>query len=136
MKKRTVELKNDKKVHTIRGKRVIADFDAAELYDVTLKTLRRAVAQNKDRFPDGYILTLSPDEYYSLTGTNFSELQNPKDKAQAFTKDGFIMLSNVLNSKVAVQFHIDIIRALHRAGYPSFALLGIHVTKEKDIPLN
>ncbi len=136
MKKRRAEKTSDKQVHIIRGKKVILEFDAAELYGVNIKTLRRAVNRNKERFPVGYIMSLDPDEYNLLTGNNISSLKNPKGKLQAFTKHGFIMLSNVLNSRIAAQLHVDIIRALHTAGQLSFATFGIHVTKEEDISLN
>jgi len=38
-------------IRTIRGEKVILDFDIAELYEVETKVLLQAVKRNIDRFP-------------------------------------------------------------------------------------
>lgn len=43
----------------LRGRRVIIDFDLAELYGVTIKRLREQIRRNPERFPDEFMLTLN-----------------------------------------------------------------------------
>jgi len=40
------------RIRTIRGKKIILDFDLAEIYDVPTKALNQAVKRNLTRFPD------------------------------------------------------------------------------------
>ena len=51
------------KIHTIRGQRVMFDFDLAELYEVPTKTPNQAVKRNVERFPPDFMLQLSPDAW-------------------------------------------------------------------------
>jgi len=45
----------EKKIFLIRGQKVMIDSHLARLYGVTTKNLNKAVARNKERFPDGSI---------------------------------------------------------------------------------
>ena len=49
------------------------DFDLAELYETETKYLKRAVRQNKNRFPDDFMFEISKAEWGSLR-CNFSTL--------------------------------------------------------------
>jgi hypothetical protein len=42
------------KVFTIRGHRVMLDFDLAEMYEVETRALKQAVRRNPDRFPERF----------------------------------------------------------------------------------
>lgn len=53
-------------IYTIRGERVMLDFDLAHLYQVETRTLKQAVRRNLDRFPEDFMFELSPKEYNSL----------------------------------------------------------------------
>ena len=48
-------VKISSRIRTIRGKKVILDFDLAEIYDVPTKALNQAVKRNLSRFPDDFI---------------------------------------------------------------------------------
>jgi len=50
----------------IRGQKVIIDSDVAELYGVETKRINEAVKNNPDKFPEGYIIELSKDDWDSL----------------------------------------------------------------------
>jgi hypothetical protein len=52
----------ESKILTIREQQVILDSDVAELYAVETKRINEAVANNPDKFPEGYIIGLAPDE--------------------------------------------------------------------------
>jgi hypothetical protein len=47
------------KIITIQGQQVILDCDVAELYGVETKRINEAVRNNPEKFPDGYIISLS-----------------------------------------------------------------------------
>lgn len=102
-----------KRIYEIRGQKVMLDFDLAELYSVETKYLKRAVRQNKKRFPKDFMFELKPNEWKDLR-CNFST-SNKRGGTRympfAFNEQGVGMVSGVLNSDKAVQMHIAIVRA-------------------------
>ena len=50
------------KIYEIRGKKLMLDFDLAELYEVETKVLNQAVKRNKDRFPKDFMFQLTKEE--------------------------------------------------------------------------
>jgi hypothetical protein len=46
------------RIYEIRGERVMFDFDLAELYEVSTKTLNQAVKRNFKRFPEDFMFAL------------------------------------------------------------------------------
>lgn len=56
----------ESKIIVIRDTQVILDRDVAELYGVETRVINQAVKRNSERFPEGYILQLTPDEYANL----------------------------------------------------------------------
>lgn len=56
----------ESKIIVIRDTQVILDRDVAELYGVETRVVNQAVKRNGERFPEGYILQLTPDEYANL----------------------------------------------------------------------
>ncbi len=101
------------RIITLRGLKVILDRDLAELYQVATKNLNKAVKRNLGRFPSDFMFQLTDDEVKNLRfqiGTaNFS----PKLRYLpfVFTEQGVAMLSSVLNSEVAIEINILIMRA-------------------------
>lgn len=100
------------KIFEIRGMRVMLDFDLAELYQVETKNLKRAVKRNIERFPDDFMFELTADEWEILR-RNFgtSSWGGTRYMPFAFTEQGVAQLSSVLNSPLAIQVNISIIRA-------------------------
>jgi len=100
------------KIFEIRGMRVMLDFDLAELYQVETKNLKRAVKRNIERFPDDFMFELTADEWEILR-CNFgtSNWGGTRYMPFAFTEQGIAQLSSVLNSPLAIQVNISIIRA-------------------------
>ena len=105
----------ERRIHLIRGQKVMLDTDLAELYQVPTFRLNEAVKRNLDRFPEDFMFQLTSDEAQSL----ISQIAMSKPPAAvvadtlpyAFTEHGVAMLSSVLNSQRAVQMNILIIRA-------------------------
>ena len=102
-----------KKIYTIREKKVMRDIDLAELYEVEAKQLNQAVKRNIKRFPDDFMFRLTKDEFTEVV-TNCDHLQNLKYRPTmpyAFTEQGVAMLAAILNSQKAIDVNIQIMRA-------------------------
>jgi hypothetical protein len=102
------------KVFTIRGYRVMLDFDLAEMYEIETKALKQAVRRNVDRFPDDFMFELTHEEHKFLR-SQFVTLPGRGNYSKylpfAFTEQGVAMLSSVLKSKKALTVNIMIMRA-------------------------
>ena len=46
----------------LRGRQVLVDADVAGLYGVETKEINRAVSNNPEKFPSGYVFELSKEE--------------------------------------------------------------------------
>lgn len=109
------------KIYEIRGRRVMLDFDLAQMYQVETKRLKEQVKRNIERFPDDFMFELTPKEFEDLrcqSGTSSLRSQiatsnrgGTRYMPFAFTEQGVSMLSAVLRSDVAVQVSISIMRA-------------------------
>ena len=99
-------------IHEIRGKKVILDFELAKMYQVETKRLKESVRRNIRRFPEDFMFELSTEEWLSLR-TQFatSSWGGQRYNPYAFTEQGVAMLSSVLNSDIAIDINISIIRA-------------------------
>ena len=105
------------KILTLRGKQVMLDRDLAELYQVELKRLNEQVKRNSERFPDDFMFQLNKEEDENLRSqiaTSSLEHGGRRYLPYAFTEEGIYMLATVLNSKVAVQTNIAIIRTFKK----------------------
>ena len=101
----------DGKIITLRGLPVIVDSDVAELYGVETRDVNKAVKNNPEKFPDGYILECSKIEKDELV-ENFHHLEKIKFSAtnpKAFTEKGLYMLATILKSTKATETTIAII---------------------------
>ena len=97
----------------IRGKKVILDFELAKMYQVETKYLKRTVRNNLKRFPPDFMFEITNDEWSSLR-CNFSTSKKQggiRYLPFAFTEQGVAMLSGLLNSDVAIEVNINIMRA-------------------------
>jgi hypothetical protein len=111
----------------IRGQKVMLDADLADLYGVSTKVLNQAVKRNKERFPDEFMFQLTKHEKEEVV-TNCDHLKKLRFSHAlpfAFTEHGAVMLATVLNSTIAVQTSIQVVKAFIK-------LRGILVT-HKDL---
>lgn len=100
------------KIYEIRGQRVMQDFDLAELYQVETRRLNEAVKRNIKRFPKDFMFQLNVDEWIILKSQfATSRWGGTRKLPYAFTEQGLAMLSGVLNSDIAIQVNINIMRA-------------------------
>ncbi len=128
------------KIVTLRGKQVMIDSDLAELYQVTLKRLNEQVKRNDDRFPHDFMFQLRKEEYENLRSqfaTSNKGRGGRRYMPYAFTEEGIYMLATVLNSKIAVQTNIHIIRTFKKLRefskhYNALAKQIIEVERKSD----
>ncbi len=100
----------------IRGHKVLLDADLARLFGVTTKRLNQQVNRNRERFPNDFLLTLTPSEKAELVANcnRFHNLKHSTAMPNAYTEHGVLMAASVLNSPVAVEASIQVVRALVR----------------------
>jgi hypothetical protein len=114
----------ERRIHVVRGQKVMLDSDLAEVYGVPTFRLNEAVKRNRERFPPYFMFQLTNDE--ALVLTSQIAMSKPgrggrRTLPYAFTEHGVPMLSSVLNSPRAVQMNIVIIRAfVHRVSRAPF----------------
>lgn len=100
------------RIHTLRGVKVMLDRDLAELYGVETKRLKEQVRRNPDRFPPDFMFELTYQEVENLRPQNAtSSWGGSRYAPMAFTEQGVAMLSGVINSKIAIQINVQIMRA-------------------------
>lgn len=118
------------KIYTIRGQKVMLDFDLADMYGVKTSRLNEQVKRNIERFPEDFMFQLTKGEFDILKSQNaisntFDNQMVANLKSQnatsnwggtrknpyAFTENGVAMLSSVLRSPLAIQVNIGIMRA-------------------------
>ena len=102
------------KIHTIRGLKVMMDYDLAKLYETETRILKQSVRRNINRFPIDFMFILTQEEY-SFLRSQFVTLESGKGRHSkflpfAFTEQGVAMLSSVLHSEKAVDINISIMR--------------------------
>ena len=96
----------------IRGKKVVLDFELAKMYQTETKRLKESVRRNFRRFPSDFMFELTSVEWNELR-TQFatSKKGGTTRPPFAFTEQGVAMLSSVLNSEIAIEVNIAIMRA-------------------------
>ncbi|MBI2083798.1 MAG: ORF6N domain-containing protein [Deltaproteobacteria bacterium] len=106
----------EKRILLIRAQKVMLDADLAPVYGVTTKRLREQVRRNLARFPQDFMFQLSKEELLELAANcgHLSKLKFSRSLPYAFTEHGTIMLASVLNSKIAVQASVQVVRAFVR----------------------
>ena len=89
------------------------DSDLARIYGVTTMRLNEQVKRNRDRFPEDFMFQLTAAEKAEVIANcdNLKRLRFSPRPPFAFTELGAIMLSTVLNSSVAVQASLQVVRA-------------------------
>ena len=102
-------------IYEVRGVKVMLDKDLAELYHVTTGNLNKAVKRNIKRFPSDFMFQLTKEEWDSLRFQigifEVGRGKYTKYLPYAFTEQGLAMLSGVLNSDIAIEVNISIMRA-------------------------
>ena len=112
-------------IHLIRGHRVMLDSDLAAIYGVTAKRLNEQLKRNRLRFPPDFAFQLTVQEFRNLKSqiatsslrSQFVTSSSHGGKRKlpwVFTEHGALMLASVLNSAIAVQASVRVVRAFVR----------------------
>lgn len=118
-------------IHFVRGERVMLDSDIAQIYGVTTTRLNQQVSRNIKRFPNDFMFELSSDEYENLILQNATSSWGGRRKLpRVFTEHGAIMLASVLNSEVAVNASIQVVRAFIKLR--EFVMMSRELTKKLE----
>ena len=103
-------------IHLIRGQRVMLDSDLAAIYGVTTKRLNEQLRRNRSRFPSDFAFQLTAEELTNLRSqiATSSFHGGRRYRLWVFTEHGALMLASVLNSEIAVQASVRVVRAFLR----------------------
>jgi hypothetical protein len=108
-----------------RGQRVLLDAQLARLYGVETKRLNEQVKRNQKRFPADFAFVLTTQEFTHLKPQIAASSWGGRRKLPTvFTEHGALMAASVLNSTLAVQMSVYVVRAFVQQR----ALLGAHQT--------
>ena len=89
----------ENKILELRGQKVILDSNVAELYGVETRDINKAVKNNPDKFPNGYILKLNKAEFEDLRWKiSTAKFSKTRILPNAFTEKGLYMLATILKS--------------------------------------
>ncbi|MHB0913836.1 MAG: ORF6N domain-containing protein [Armatimonadota bacterium] len=101
-------------IRLLRGQKVILDSDLARLYGTSTTRLNEQVKRNIERFPVDFMFRLTDEENQLLTSQN--AISKPgrggrRTIPYAFTEHGALMAASVLNTSVAVEVSVHVVRA-------------------------
>lgn len=89
------------------------DTDLAIIFGTTTKRINEQVKRNIKRFPDDFLFQLTTEEK-DLVVANCDHLKKLKfstSNPDAFTEHGTIMVATILNTAVAIETSVAIVRA-------------------------
>jgi len=105
----------EQSIHLVRGQRVMLDSDLAKVYGVSTKQLNQQVRRNLSRFASDFAFQLTASEFTNLRSQIVtSSYGGRRFFPWAFTEHGAIMLASVLNSEVAIDASLRVVRAFVR----------------------
>jgi hypothetical protein len=116
------------RIYVVRGVKIMLDKDLAELYNVETRVLNQSIKRKENRFPKDFMFQLTEKEFKNLMSQNVTSSWGGTRKMPfGFTEQGVAMLSSVLNSDVAIELNVRIIRV--------FTALREYALTHKDILL-
>ena len=101
-------------IHLIRGKRVMLDSDLARIYGVSTMRLNEQFKRNLKRFPSDFAFVLTPQEFMGLISQIAISKKGRGGRRKlpwVFTEHGALMLASILNSPVAIDASVRVVRA-------------------------
>ena len=117
----------------VRGQQVLLDRDVAALYGVETRVINQAVKNNPEKFPAGYVVELSSDEFATLRSKFLTANISSKSRAlpKVFTEKGLYMLATILKGEQAVRTTLAIIETYAEVRSMKRELLALHT--ETDV---
>jgi len=93
----------ESRIFLIRGCKVMLDSDLAVLYQVSTKRLNEQVKRNRERFPEDFMVQLTPEETGTLRSqfaTSNRRRGGRRYRPYVFTEHGAVMLASVVRPTV------------------------------------
>jgi hypothetical protein len=121
----------EKSIITVKGQKVIIDSDVARIYGTETREINKAIKNNPQKFPTGYIIEADKGELVE----NFHRFKNLKHSTvqpKAFTEKGLYMLATILKSPQATAATILIIEAFAKLRELSHTIAKLADVKEKQ----
>src|SRR3990172_4932339 len=117
----------------LRGESVLLDSDVAQIYGVSTRDINKAVTNNPDKFPSGYVVELSKPEKSELVENfpRFNKLKHSTVNPKAFPEKGLYMLATILKSPQAVQATLAIIETFAKIREISRTIQELSLVKDK-----
>jgi hypothetical protein len=103
-----------RRIHLVRGQRVIYDADLAHFYGVSTKRLLEHVRRNAERFPGDFCFQLNREEVANLrpqSATSSLQHAGRRQGPWVFGEHGALMAANVLNSPTAARMGVSVVHA-------------------------
>lgn len=125
----------ENKLIKIRDTLLLIDKDIAELFSVETRDINKAVKNNPDKFPSGYIIELSKEEKQKVV-ENFHHLEKLKyspHTTKAFTEKGLYMLATILKGKKATEATLAIIETFSKIKQLSHNINAIMKTTDETV---
>ncbi|GHV12435.1 DNA-binding protein [Bacteroidia bacterium] len=122
------------KIITVQGQQVIIDSEVAILYGVETKHINQAIRNNPDKFPDGYIITLTDDEKMEVV-KNFDHLDKIKfspASVKGMSEKALYMLATILKSPTATETTLAIIETFAKVRELSRTIAEIGQQTDKE----
>jgi len=115
----------------LRGQSILLDSDVAKIYGVETRDINKAVSNNPDKFPAGYVIELSKQEKNELVENfhRFNKLKHSSVNPKAFPEKGLYMLATILKSPQAVQATLAIIETFAKIRQISRNIQELSITK-------
>ena len=112
----------------VRNQQVLLDRDVAALYGVETRVINQAVKNNPEKFPAGYVVELSSDEFATLRSKFLTANLSSKSRAlpKVFTERGLYMLATILKGEQAVRTTLAIIETFAEVRAMKRELLALH----------
>lgn len=121
------------KIITLRGQKVLLDRDVAVLYGVETRDINKAVKNNPDKFPKGYLIELNTREFVGLRWKNSTtNLSKSRVLPKAFTEKGLYMLATILRSPRATNATFTIIETFAKLRELSRAIGSLPDASEEE----
>lgn len=103
------------KIYTIRGQKVMLDFELAEIYGYTTTRFNEQVKNNIEKFDDDFMFILTKEEFENLMSKKSTSSWGGRRKLpKAFTEQGIYMLMTVLRGDLAVKQSKALVRTFKK----------------------
>ena len=113
---------------SVRGLRVMLDSDLAKIYGVSTMRLNEQFKRNNGRFPSDFAFQLTQQEFADLISQIAISKKGRGGRRKlpwVFTEHGALMLASVLNSPIAIESSVRVVRA--------FVLMREQLAAHKDL---